>query len=163
MIENENPSLCYQCAKCSAGCPVAEDMDVLPHQVIHLASMGMQDRVLKSKTIWTCAGCFTCAVRCPNDIDITSVMDGLRTQAAKEGIECPLPHVATFHKTFLNDLSRRNRIHEVRMMGEYNMRTMRPFHNAMVGAKMFFKRRLHLMPPKSRKGFKTWLKKTWKK
>ncbi|MGO8880246.1 MAG: heterodisulfide reductase subunit C, partial [Desulfomonilaceae bacterium] len=28
---------CYQCGKCSAGCPVAPEMDLLPHQLVRLA------------------------------------------------------------------------------------------------------------------------------
>jgi hypothetical protein len=31
-----------------------------------------------------------------------------------------------------------------------------------VGAKMFLKRRLHLLPPSRPKGFKNWLKGLWK-
>jgi heterodisulfide reductase subunit C2 len=157
----ENPSLCYQCAKCSTGCPVSDEMDMLPHQIIHLMSLGMEDRALRAKTIWMCAGCYTCAVRCPNDIDITSVMDDLRERAIAEGLPCPLPETLAFHKTFLRDVARRGRVHELRMMGEYNLRTKRPFHNADLGPKMFFKGRLHLLPPRAVEGFKRWMKKLW--
>src|ERR1035437_1208710 len=110
----ENPSLAYQCAKCSAGCPVAEEMDVLPHRLMHYLALGMEDKALRANTIWMCAGCFTCAVRCPNDIDITSVMDGLRAKAIRLGIPCPKSDVLKFHKTFLGDMARRGRVHELR-------------------------------------------------
>ena len=157
----EKPSLCYQCAKCSTGCPVSDEMDLLPHQVIHLLSLGMDDRALRSKTIWMCAGCYTCAVRCPNDINITSVMDDLRESAVAQGIPCPMPETLVFHKTFLREIGRRGRVHELRMMGEFNLRTKRPFHNASLGPKMFLKGRLHLLPPRAVKGFKRWMKKIW--
>lgn len=159
----ENPSLCYQCAKCSTGCPVADDMDLLPHQVIHLVSLRMADRALRTNTIWMCAGCYTCAVRCPNDIDITSVMDDLRAKAVEQKIECPVPEVLAFHRNFIKNFSRRGRVHELRMMGEYNLRIRKPFHNAALGPKMFLKRRLHLLPPKKIRGFRRWIKKLWKK
>lgn len=155
----ENPALCYQCGKCSAGCPVAEEMDMLPHQVMHAVSLGMKDRVLRTNTIWMCAGCYTCAVRCPNDIDVTTVMDGLRNEAVEQGLPCPKPEVLQFHKAFVGDIARRGRVHELRMMGEYNLRTKRPFHNASLGPKMFLKGRLKLLPPKSLRGFKRWLRK----
>ena len=158
----ENAALCYQCSKCSAGCPVAEEMDLLPHQVLHLLALGMEDRVLRSKTIWLCAGCFTCAVRCPNDIDITALMDEMRAKAVAQGIECPNPEILKFHQTFLKDLGRRGRIHELRMMGEYNLRIGKPFNNIALAPQMFLKGRLHVLPPKSLKGFRRWMEKICK-
>ncbi|MFC1606501.1 4Fe-4S dicluster domain-containing protein [Candidatus Latescibacterota bacterium] len=158
----ENPGLCFQCSKCSAGCPVAEEMDILPHQVIHYASLGMNERVLESKTIWMCAGCFTCAVRCPNDIDITSVMDELRGEAVEKGVPCPKPDVLSFHRTFLRDIGRRGRLHEMRMMTENNFLTKKPFHNVALAPFMLLKGRLPILPPKSLKGFRRWMKKLWK-
>ena len=154
----EQPSLCYQCAKCSAGCPAADKMELLPHELMHLLSLGREDRLLTSNTVWMCASCFTCAVRCPNDIDITSVMDGLRARAVRMGAKCPNPEVLAFHRTFLKDLGRRGRIHELRMMGEYNLRTCRPFRDWRIGLKMLLQKRLHILPPQPRKGFRQWMK-----
>lgn len=159
----ENPSLCYQCAKCSTGCPIADEMDLLPHQVIHLLSLGMRDRALRANTPWFCAGCYTCAVRCPNDIDITSVMDDLRREVIERGLECPRPEVLVFHRNFLQDVSRRGRVHEMRMMGEYNLRMRTPFKNALLAPRMFLKGRLHLFPSRPVKGFRRWVRRLWKR
>ena len=159
----ENPFLCYQCGKCSAGCPVAEDMDLLPHRLMHSLAVGREERALRAKTIWLCAGCFTCAVRCPNDIDITTVMDELRQKAVARGIPCPVPEVLAFHEAFLRDVARRGRVHELRMMAEYNLRTGRPFRNARLAPKMLRTRRLRLLPPRRVKGFNRWLRKVWKR
>ena len=157
----ENPFLCYQCAKCSAGCPVAEEMEMLPHQLMHCLSLGMEDRILKANTIWMCAGCFTCAVRCPNDIDITTVMDELRKKAVQHGIPCPKPEVLMFHRAFIRSFAGSGRVHELRMMIEFNLRTGKPLHNAKLAPKMLLKQRLHIFPPKRLKGFKRWMKKLW--
>lgn len=159
----ENPSLCYQCAKCSTGCPVSEEMDLLPHQVIHLAALGQRDRAMRANTVWTCAGCYACAVRCPNDINITAVMDELRAEAIEQGVPCPKPEVLHFHRNFLQDVARRGRIYELRMMGEYNMRLKQPFKDADIGWRMMLKRRLPLLPPRPIQGFKQWVKKLWQK
>ena len=159
----EKPNRCYQCGKCSTGCPISDTMDMLPHQVVHLLSLGMEERALKLNTIWLCAGCYTCAVRCPNDIDVTAVMGELRQEAIARGVECPCPEVLTFHQNFLHDMKRRGRVHELRMMGEYNLRMRRPLHNASLAPKMFMKGRLALFPPKSVRGFKNWVKKLWKR
>ncbi|MDD5467169.1 MAG: 4Fe-4S dicluster domain-containing protein [Anaerolineales bacterium] len=68
---------CNQCGKCSAGCPVAFSMDILPNQVIRMAQLGIVD-VLDSQTIWTCAACLTCVSRCPKGIDLPRVMEAMR-------------------------------------------------------------------------------------
>ncbi len=159
----ENACLCYQCGKCSAGCPVAEDMEVLPHRVMHYVGMGMDEKVLDKNTIWMCAGCFTCAVRCPNDIDITSIMDDLRRKALNKGSKCAVPSVKTFHETFINDFCRRGRVHELRMMGEYNMKSGHPLHNASLAPKMLLRHRLHVLPPRTVKGFKKWIRRLLKR
>ena len=73
----ENLFGCYQCGTCSAGCPFIEDMDLSPDEVIRYVILDKQE-VLNSKTIWLCASCFTCAERCPRDINITKIMEALR-------------------------------------------------------------------------------------
>ncbi len=92
---------CYQCQKCSAGCPVAFAMDYKPNQIMQMVSLGMKERVLSCKTIWVCASCYTCSTRCPNDIDIAKVMDWLRQTAIREGVPPAEKEVALFHSTFL--------------------------------------------------------------
>ncbi len=152
-------SLCYQCAKCSNGCPVAEDMDILPHQVIHMASLGLEEEVLNSRTIWICANCYACAVKCPNDINITSVMNDLKQKAIDRGFKPQIPEVYQFHQVFAQDVFRRGKAHELFIMGEYNLRLMKPFKNALLAPKMFLKDKLKLLPPRSVKGFRKWVHK----
>ena len=141
---------------------MSDEMDLLPHQVIHLLGLGMEDRALRANSIWFCAGCYTCATRCPNDIDITAVMDGLRSKAVDQDIACPRPEVLAFHQGFLKDVRRRGRIHEMRMMGEYNLRRGTPFRDATVGVKMLLSGKLQVLPPRAVRGFKRWVKKLWK-
>src|SRR5512135_393952 len=76
-ISGETLLACNQCGKCSAGCPLAFSMDLLPSQVIRLAQLGIED-VLQSQTIWICASCLTCVARCPKDIDLSRVMEAIR-------------------------------------------------------------------------------------
>lgn len=76
---------CYQCGKCSAGCPMAAYMDILPNQIIRMAQLGMQKQLLASRTIWTCVSCLTCNSRCPKNIRIAEVIESLRQTALRNG------------------------------------------------------------------------------
>ena len=73
----ENLFGCYQCGTCSAGCPFVEDMDLAPDDVIRYVILDKKE-VLNSKTIWLCASCYTCAERCPRDLNLTKIMEALR-------------------------------------------------------------------------------------
>ena len=77
-MSGQNLLTCYQCGKCSAGCPVVSQMDILPNQIIRLAQLGLQEELLGSKAIWVCASCMTCNVRCPKGINIAEVIEALR-------------------------------------------------------------------------------------
>lgn len=69
---------CYQCGKCSAGCPAVSKMDILPNQIVRMAQLGMKDELLHSQSIWSCASCMTCNVRCPKGINIAEVIEAVR-------------------------------------------------------------------------------------
>ena len=89
---------CYQCYKCSAGCPVSFEMDLLPHQIIRSVVLNQKEKALSSKTIWICASCETCTTRCPNEIDIAKVMDVVRQIQLESGSEAKEPRVPVFHQ-----------------------------------------------------------------
>jgi heterodisulfide reductase subunit C len=69
---------CYQCGKCSAGCPMAKYMDILPNQMIRFAQLGMRDELLSSDAIWLCVSCQTCNSRCPKGVKIAEIIDAIR-------------------------------------------------------------------------------------
>jgi heterodisulfide reductase subunit C len=75
---------CYQCGECSAGCPAAFAMDLLPSQVIRYLQLGQIDAVLAGKTIWFCAACQQCYTRCPKGVDLSRIMEALREMAIEE-------------------------------------------------------------------------------
>jgi len=77
-ISGQNLLACYQCGKCSAGCPAVSQMDILPNQIIRYAQLGFKDELLQSKSIWICASCLTCNARCPKGINIAEVIEAIR-------------------------------------------------------------------------------------
>jgi len=77
---------CFQCGTCTSDCPIARFSDTYrPRQIIRMAQLGLKDRVLNSDTLWLCAACFTCTDRCPQDVEVASVIRVLRNLAAEEG------------------------------------------------------------------------------
>jgi heterodisulfide reductase subunit C len=151
---------CYQCKKCSSGCPLTFAMDLLPDQVIRLALLGQEERLLSCRTIWVCSSCQTCTTRCPNRIDIAGVMDWLKEEALKQGKEVPAPEVAAFHRFFLEAV----RAHGGRVSEAYLVRRFTLFKlwrrpdlgellaNFKLGLKLMKRGRLRLAGPRALKG-----------
>lgn len=77
-LSGQNLLACYQCGKCSAGCPAVSQMDILPNQIIRLAQLGQKEELLASNAIWLCASCMTCNTRCPKGINIAEVIEAIR-------------------------------------------------------------------------------------
>jgi len=77
-LSGQNLLACYQCGKCSAGCPAVSEMDILPNQIIRYAQLGFKEELLESRTIWICESCFMCNSRCPKGINIAEVIEALR-------------------------------------------------------------------------------------
>ncbi len=137
---------CFQCGRCSSGCPVAEYFDLQVMEVVRLASYGMEDILLTSKTIWLCAACETCATRCPNEIEIASLMDVLRSLALKKGVVPAEPRVPLLHKSFLDSIRHWGRAYEIGMIAGYKLRSGDILGDIKLGMQMFVKGKLKLLP-----------------
>ncbi|NLD66816.1 MAG: CoB--CoM heterodisulfide reductase subunit C [Crenarchaeota archaeon] len=82
---SENILKCFQCGTCTSDCPVARYSDSYrPRTLIHMAQLGLRDRVLNSDTLWLCAACFTCTDRCPQGVEVASVIRVFRNLAAEK-------------------------------------------------------------------------------
>ena len=76
-LSGENTAMCDQCGTCSGGCPFVEEMDITPAQLMRKVMLGQED-VLECETLWICATCNTCTVRCPRKLDVSKVAEALR-------------------------------------------------------------------------------------
>jgi heterodisulfide reductase subunit C len=143
----ENLSLCYQCLKCTAGCPTAPYMDIRPNSLIRMIQMGMKQEVLGSSAIWFCVYCQTCGTRCPNEIHIGVLMDALREMAMEEGITAKEKNIHLFHEAFIQSVRRGGRAHEVTMLMEYILRSRDLMKDSLIpGVKLFLKGKFPLLP-----------------
>ena len=133
-------SLCYQCGKCSAGCPMLPDMDWAPNQIMRLIQLDRRDEALRSRTIWYCASCLTCTTRCPQEVKIAEVMDALRELSRREGKAHRDSHkVRSFARSFLKTIERKGRLHEMGMIVDYKLSSRDYFADLMLAPQMFMK------------------------
>jgi len=86
-ISGQDLLACNQCGKCSAGCPMCFAMDWLPNQIIRLAQLGLEEDIAAAKTVWLCASCLTCTVRCPRGVDLGRVMEAIRLITLRKNID----------------------------------------------------------------------------
>jgi len=143
----EKLSLCYQCLKCTAGCPTAPYMDIRPNSLIRMIQMGMKKEVLESGAIWFCVYCQTCGTRCPNEIHIGILMDALREMAMEEGVHAKEKNIHLFHEAFIQSVRRGGRAHEVTMLMDYMLRSRDLMKGSLIpGVKLFLKGKFPLLP-----------------
>lgn len=141
---------CYQCGKCSAGCPVSEDMDNPPSVIMRMVQTekkAMEEKALRSETIWLCVTCETCSTRCPMEIDIPGVMDFLRERSVKKGMTNPkAKNIIKFHRAFLDSINQTGRLSEVGLVADYKIRSLNMFQDVNLVPTMLVKGKLHFIP-----------------
>lgn len=141
---------CYQCGKCTAGCPLNEDMDLMPHQVLRVlqAEMpGYEDRVLGSLSIWLCLNCETCYSRCPQEIALSKVMDFLRQESIRQKKVHPkAKNIVQFHTAFLNSVKKNGKLHELGLTIDYKLHSMNLMQDMTVAPKMLSRDKLAIFP-----------------
>lgn len=116
-------SACFQCRKCTNGCPVTFAMDLYPDQVMRFIQLGLKQEVHESATIWVCSSCQTCTTRCPNEIDIAGVMDFLKQSVVKGKDRAAESKVRAFHQVFMDDIRKRGRVFETGLVGNYMLKS----------------------------------------
>ena len=149
---------CYQCGKCTAGCPRASAMDVAPNRLIRMLQLGRAEEALRSEAIWQCVSCETCTTRCPKSVDCAAIMDALRTESYRRGMTNEkLAPVILFQKAFLDNIRRNGRLDEIELIAQFKISgfaaTRSPrflFKDASLGLKLQAREKLHLRGEKVR-------------
>jgi heterodisulfide reductase subunit C len=141
----QNPSLCYQCGNCTAGCPYTQYFDYPVSQVMRLLQAGQKDTILNSRAIWLCATCEACTTRCPCEIDVAQVMDTLRIIARQEN-RVSEKDIKIFYDSFLDSLRHHGRIYEMGVLLSYNFKSGHIFADADLGPKVMERGKIHYFP-----------------
>lgn len=139
---------CYQCGKCSAGCPIAFAMDTRPNRIIRMIQLGLKDEVLESRAIWLCGTCSTCTTRCPRGVDLCRLNDGLRVMSYKAGKTAKVQNEVAGHEEFMKSISSNGRIYELGYIIALKFRTKNFFQDVDLGWPMVSKGKMAFLPPK---------------
>jgi len=143
---------CMQCGVCTASCPLSHKMETTPRKIMEMIKAGMRNEVLSSDTMWYCASCYACSVRCPQGISMAEVMYALRTIAVKTARNLSV----SFYRTFRDTVRRYGRMHESDLMIRFALRTnpLSLLKMGPLGLRMLAKGKMGLTPPTAIRGAK---------
>jgi heterodisulfide reductase subunit C2 len=147
-ITSQDPAQCYQCGKCSAGCPVRDFTEAPPNRVVRYVQLGEYDKAMSSPTVWLCAGCQTCTSRCPQEFDLAKFMDAVREIAMVSGVASADFKAEEFHKSFLKQIENFGRAYEIGLLIDYKLKSKDLFQDVDLAPSTFLKGKLGLLPHK---------------
>ncbi|MBA4312257.1 MAG: hypothetical protein C0417_06475 [Chlorobiaceae bacterium] len=141
---------CIQCGTCTGSCPVSYAMDISPRELIALFRAGEMETIMKSRTIWICASCYSCTTRCPSGIKITDIIYALKRTAMEKQYKSKSPQVQVLANLFIENLMAYGRLHEGTLIRKYYMKTnvAKMFGLISLGRKMFATKRIAIFPKK---------------
>jgi len=143
-----NPARCYQCGKCSAGCPMAAETTLRPHDVMRLVNQDRPDRLMDDESIWLCLGCETCAARCPNECEPARVTDAVREIVAAARPDAAPRAIRAFHAAFLDQIRKHGRLGEMGLIMGYKLRSGHLFADAAAAPGMMSRGKLAFVADK---------------
>ncbi|MDD3846958.1 MAG: 4Fe-4S dicluster domain-containing protein [Syntrophorhabdaceae bacterium] len=142
-----NLSACYQCRKCSIGCPVAGEVESPPAEIIRRLQLGAGDELLQTGLIWTCLSCETCYARCPNQINFAAVIDALKSIAVEKGVARPKGDAPLFNRSFLNTVRSYGRAYDLKAIAMYKLGTGNLGQDMDKFPAMLKKGKMAILPP----------------
>ena len=138
---------CYQCRKCSAGCPVAGPAKSAPSEVIRRLHLGAGDELFTSQLIWMCLSCETCYGRCPMQINFAAVIDALRSLSIAKQTAPPQGNMPLFNRMFLQNGRIFGRSYDLSMIAGYKLGSGTLLNDAEKFPAMLNKGKMAILPP----------------
>ena len=148
LLSGVDLSVCFQCKKCSSGCPVGKLAKTRPSEIMRSLHLGAGDELLSSDLVWMCASCETCSTRCPMGIDVAAVMDALRRLALERGAATPTGNVPLFNRAFLKTVETFGRTYEIGLITAYKLGTGKLMNDTDKFPAMLKKGKIALLPPR---------------
>jgi heterodisulfide reductase subunit C len=142
-----NAYKCYQCKRCTAGCPVAGFAGLHPAQIVRAVQLGDLASIMADRFIWLCTGCQTCSTRCPQEIDVAGIMDELRMLAFEHDLVRKDAPFAGILKYNADSFKRWGRMYELELLARDKvMRPSTMTDDLLLGAKMIAKGKIGFLP-----------------
>ncbi len=141
-----NAARCYQCGKCSAGCPMAVETTLRPHDIVRMVARDERERLLADDSVWFCLTCETCSARCPNQVDPARIVDAVREIAREDDPRHAPRPVRAFHQAFLGQIRRNGRVHEIGLTADYKLRSRDLLSDVTAAPGMFLRGKLPIRP-----------------
>jgi heterodisulfide reductase subunit C2 len=141
---------CFQCGKCSAGCPMATFMEHPPNRIMRLLQLGQWQRILSGRSIWYCVSCETCSTRCPNKVDLCAIMDALRKLSWDQDGPSKESYVQLANRLFLENIRTYGRQYEMRLAAVFNVKSGQFLKDMMLGPKLLTKGKLKVFHQKNK-------------
>lgn len=142
-----NLNICFQCKKCTSGCPIAKVAGYSPSEIVKRLHLGAGEELLESELIWTCLSCGTCFARCPMGIDLSTVMDALRQLAIEKKKINEKNTIPLFNRIFLGLVKSFGRTYDLPMLLSYKIRTGKLMSDAEKFPEMLLKGKMTFLPP----------------
>lgn len=140
-------SACYQCRKCSLGCPVNKHTQSSPSELLRRLHLGAGDELLESGLVWMCLSCETCYGRCPMQINIPAVIDALRSLAVQKGVRPPRGDMPLFNRKFLEGVKTFGRSYDLSMIMQYKLGSGSLMQDTDKFPAMLAKGKMAILPP----------------
>jgi heterodisulfide reductase subunit C len=147
-ISGVDLSKCYQCKKCTSGCPVSGMAQCPPSEIMRRLHLGAGDELLDSDILWMCVSCETCSTRCPMGLDVAAVMDALRKLARERNAAQGEGNAPLFNKAFLKTVEVFGRSYDLAMMAGYKLGSGKLMADTEKFPTMLRKRKIALLPPR---------------
>jgi len=138
---------CYQCRKCSAGCPVAAAAKSAPSEIIRRLHMGAGDELLENGLVWMCLSCETCYGRCPMEINFAAIIDALRSLSIEKGGKIPQGNMPLFNRMFLSNVRIFGRSYDLSMIAGYKLGSGSLMDDTGKFPTMLKKGKMAILPP----------------
>jgi heterodisulfide reductase subunit C len=121
-------------------------MKYSPRKILAALRAGKLNEVFESPTVWLCASCYSCTVRCPAGIPFTEVMYELKRLGIKKGLVDRRTNGRAMAETFIEGVYKRGRSTDVELVYRYLLRShlTRAFSFVPLGWKLLRKGRISL-------------------